>query len=64
MVIYTLSRYLVEEHGLSLSDRDIFGSQALHWAVLHGHLETVKWICERTKFGGARADWWGAFQKV
>lgn len=57
-------RYLVEEHGLSLVERDMFGSQPLHWAVLYGHLDTVQWISRRTMYGGARADWLGAFQKV
>ncbi|CAN0477891.1 unnamed protein product, partial [Ectocarpus sp. 8 AP-2014] len=39
-------RYLVEELGLSLTEKDDFGSQPLHWAVLHGHLDTVRWISE------------------
>ena len=57
-------RYLVEELGLSLTDRDNFGSQPLHWAALHGHLDTVRWISEYTKYPAARANWAKAFEKV
>lgn len=61
---YVFYRYLVDHHGLSLTERDVFGSQPLHWAVLFGHMDTVQWISERTAFGGDRADWAAAFDKV
>ncbi|CAM9860899.1 unnamed protein product, partial [Ectocarpus fasciculatus] len=57
-------KYLVEELGLSLTDRDNFGSQPLHWAALHGHLDTVRWISEYTKYPAARANWAKAFEKM
>lgn len=58
------TRYLVEELGLSLTEKDDFGSQPLHWAVLHGHLDTVRWISEYTKYPATRANWAKAFEKV
>lgn len=57
-------RYLVEEYGLSLTDRDDFGSTPLHWAVLHGHLDTVRWIALYTRQVSARANWSKAFDRV
>ncbi|CAN0188909.1 unnamed protein product, partial [Hapterophycus canaliculatus] len=57
-------KYLVEEHGLSLTDRDNFGSQPLHWAVLHGHLDTVRWVARYTRDVSARANWSQAFETV
>ncbi|CAN0108954.1 unnamed protein product, partial [Discosporangium mesarthrocarpum] len=57
-------KYLVEEHGLSLTEKDSFGTQALHWAVLHGQLEVVKWISRRTCDQFSRADWFKAFQEM
>ncbi|CAN0285897.1 unnamed protein product [Pylaiella littoralis] len=57
-------KYLVEECGLSLSDKDNFGSRPLHWAVLHGHLDTVQWISRSTKYQAARANWAKAFEQM
>ncbi|CAN0117240.1 unnamed protein product, partial [Ectocarpus sp. 12 AP-2014] len=57
-------KYLVEELGLSLTEKDEFGSQPLHWAVLHGHLDTVRWISEYTKYPATRANWAKAFEKM
>ncbi|CBJ28918.1 Ankyrin Repeat Transient Receptor Potential Channel [Ectocarpus siliculosus] len=57
-------KYLVEELGLSLTEKDDFGSQPLHWAVLHGHLDTVRWISEYTKYPATRANWAKAFEKM
>ncbi|CAM9702258.1 unnamed protein product [Ascophyllum nodosum] len=57
-------KYLVEEYGLSLTDSDNFGSEPIHWAVLHGHLDTVQWISRYTRHRAARADWSGVFQKM
>ncbi|CAM9702185.1 unnamed protein product [Ascophyllum nodosum] len=57
-------KYLVEEYGLSLTERDNFGSEPIHWAVLHGHLDTVQWISRYTRFRSTRANWAGVFQKM
>ncbi|CAM9902638.1 unnamed protein product, partial [Ectocarpus sp. 12 AP-2014] len=57
-------KYLVEELGLSLTEKDDFGSQPLHWAVLHGHLDTVRWISEYTKYPATRANWAKAFERM
>lgn len=54
----------MDQHGLSLTEEDDFGSQPLHWAVLFGHLDTVQWISCRVHYCGNRADWAGAFQRV
>ncbi|CAM9781145.1 unnamed protein product [Ascophyllum nodosum] len=57
-------KYLVETYGLSLTEQDNFGSEPIHWAVLHGHLDTVQWISLYTRYRSTRADWAGVFQKI
>lgn len=54
----------MEECGLSLTDKDDFGSQPLHWAVLSGHLDTVQWISRYTRYVAARANWAKSFERV
>eukprot|EP00903_Cladosiphon_okamuranus_P011708 g11011.t1 len=57
-------KYLVEECGLSLTDKDDFGSQPLHWAVLSGHLDTVQWISRYTRYNASRANWAKSFERM
>ena len=59
-----MPRYLVEECGLSLTDRDDFGALPLHFAVLYGHMDTVQWISLNSRHVAARADWAKAFERV
>lgn len=49
---------------MSLTDKDDFGSQPLHWAVLSGHLDTVQWLSRTVRYAAARANWAKSFEKV
>jgi ankyrin repeat protein len=56
--------YLLE-HGAKVDAKGVFGGTALHWAALHGHLDTVRLLVSRGasrsikdhRFGGTPAEW-------
>ncbi|CAM9235271.1 unnamed protein product [Chrysoparadoxa australica] len=52
-----MMKYLHEEYHVSLEVPDIHGSTPLHWAALHGIMDTVKWITETTFYFLRRANW-------
>jgi hypothetical protein len=57
-------QFLHHDFGLQLDARDHFSSTPLHWAVLHGHLETVQWLCDNSCFSKSPISWAADWQAV